>query len=74
MLQEEAHNLFTSMFSVYVQLSRHYIMENKTPSIPHVEKEKFICPVYIEEVRRAIITIRPFKALRHDGIQNYFYK
>jgi hypothetical protein len=73
-LQEEAVSFFTNLFSLDVQVSRNYIMENATPTISGESKMELLLPVSFDEVRRVVMAMHPFKALGSDGFEAFFYK
>lgn len=73
-LKEEAQQFFTNHFSVDVQVSRNYILENQTPSIDMEDRLELVQPVTLEEVRRAVMGMHSFKAPEADGLQAFFFK
>src|ERR1044072_4799190 len=49
-------------------------METKPSSISRENQEKLFQPISLEEVRRAVMAMSPYKAPGADGFQAFFYK
>lgn len=57
-----------------MQVSRNYVFENRTPSIPILEKKKLIQTVFLKELKQDVMDMYSFKAPSVDYSQTFFYQ
>lgn len=66
-MKEEAQRFFTNLFSIDVQVSRNYLLENATPTLSLEDRVALALPISYEEVRQDVMAMHLFKAPGLDG-------